>query len=134
MKKSIKIRLIITIATALLSIVATIAAKSSTAFANWYSFNIYPVLQKVFSFISGLFPFSIAEIIVIILALTLVGSIIYGIVSIILIIKGKKQKKEKKPFKTILLSALSTLSMIISLVAFVFVFNCGINYYRSPFS
>ncbi|MBO5265756.1 MAG: DUF3810 domain-containing protein [Ruminiclostridium sp.] len=134
MKKSIKIRLIITIVTALLSISATISAKSSTAFANWYSFNIYPVLQKVFSFISGLFPFSIAEIIVIILALTLVGSIIYGIVSIILIIKGKKQIKEKKPFKTIVLSALSTLSMIISLVAFVFVFNCGINYYRSPFS
>lgn len=134
MKKSLKIRWIITIVTAVLSIAATIAAKSSTAFANWYSFNIYPILQKIFSFISGLFPFSIAEIFVILLALSAVGTVIYGIVSIILIIAGKKEKKDKKPIKPTIISALSTISMIVSLVAFVFVFNCGINYYRSPFS
>lgn len=133
MKKSAKIRFIIAISAAVLSIAATIAASNSVDFANWYSFNIYPVIQKIFSFISGLFPFSIAEMAVIILAVSAVGLIIFGIVKLILKITGKT-KKEKKPLKPRILSAVSTISMIAALVAFVFVFNCGINYYRSPFS
>ena len=133
MKKSVKIRFIIAISSAILSIAATIAASNSVDFANWYSFNIYPVIQKIFSFISGLFPFSIAEMAVIILAVLAVGLIIFGIVKLILKIT-RKTKKEKKPLKPRILSAVSTISMIAALVAFVFVFNCGINYYRSPFS
>lgn len=133
MKKSVKIRFIIAASAALLSAAGTIAAYNSIRFANWYSFNIYPVIQKIFSFISGIFPFSIAEAAVIILALGAAGLIIYGIVKLILGIIRRK-KREKKPLKPRVLSFASTASMLAALIAFVFVFNCGINYYRSPFS
>ncbi len=133
MKKSVIIRFIIAVSATVLAIAATIAASQSVDFANWYSFNIYPVIQKIFSFISGLFPFSIAEAAVILLAAGFGGIIILSIVKLILKIL-KKYKKEKKPLKPRIISAVSTLSMIAALIAFVFVFNCGINYYRSPFS
>lgn len=133
MKKSVKIRFIAAISTGVAAIAAVIAAYNSTDFANWYSFNIYPVIQHIFAFISGLFPFSIAEIGVILIAATVLALIISGIVKLIIRIAAKK-KKEKKPLKPRILSALSTLSLTISLIAFIFVFNCGINYYRSPFS
>ena len=133
MKKSVKIRFITAASAAVAAIAAIIAAYNSTEFANWYSFNIYPVIQKVFAFISGLFPFSIAEMCIILLAAALIVLIIIGIVRLILRII-KKKKSEKKPLKPRLLSAASTVSLIASLVLFVFVFNCGINYYRSPFS
>lgn len=133
MKKSIKFRFITAISTAVVSAAATIAAYNSTDFANWYSFNIYPVIQKITAFISGLFPFSIAEIIVILLVLGAAGLIVFGIVKLIHKFISRK-KSEKKPLKPRILSAVSTISMIAALIAFVFVFNCGINYYRSPFS
>lgn len=133
MKKSVKIRFIIAITAAVLSAAATIAAYNSTDFANWYSFNIYPIIQKIFAFISGLFPFSVAEIALILIVLGVVGVVIFGIIRLIIRI-AKKQRKEKKPLKPRILSAVSTVSMIAALVAFIFVFNCGINYYRSPFS
>ena len=133
MKKSIKIRFITAIFTGVAALAAIIAAYNSTDFANWYSFNIYPVIQKIFSFVSGLFPFSIAEIVLILLVLGIIGLIICSIVKFIIRIVRKK-KKEKKPLKPRILSALSTIVLIASLLAFIFVFNCGINYYRSPFS
>ncbi len=133
MKKTVKIRFITAIILTVTAAAAEIAAYNSTDFANWYSFTIYPVIQKIFSFISGIFPFSIAEIIVILLAAGAIGLVIFGIVKLVLKII-KKNKSEKKPHKPLILSIVSTLSLIISAIAFVFVFNCGINYYRSPFS
>lgn len=129
MKKSVKIRFI-TAAIALASAgLATFTASLSVDFANFYSFKIYPLIQSVFSFISGLFPFSLAEITVILLALAFVGFIIYSLIKLVKIII--KQERVKR-FSA--LSVLSSVALIISLIAFVFVFNCGINYYRSPFS
>ena len=132
MKKSVKIRFITAFSLAITAAAAIIAAYSSIGFANWYSFNIYPVIQNIFSFISGLFPFSLAEIAVILLASGVVGLIIFSIVKLIL--KLIRKDRKKKPLKPLILSAASTLSVIAASVAFVFVFNCGINYYRSPFS
>ncbi len=133
MKKSVKIRFITAAFLAAPSAAAIIAAYKSTAFANWYSLNVYPIIQKISSFISGLFPFSIAEIMVILLTAGIIGLILYGIVSVVLKII-RKRKSNKKPLKPIIFSITSTLSVIAAAVAFVFVFNCGINYYRSPFS
>mgnify|MGYP003296323376 FL=1 len=96
MKKSVKIRFIIAATAAVMSAAATIAAYNSTDFANWYSFNIYPVIQKIFAFISGIFPFSIAEIALILLVTGVVGFIIFSIVRLIIRIV-RKQRKEKKP-------------------------------------
>ncbi|MBQ8904442.1 MAG: DUF3810 family protein, partial [Oscillospiraceae bacterium] len=114
MKKSVKIRCIIAISETITAVAAIIAAKNSIDFANWYSFSVYPVIQKIFSFISGIFPFSIAEIAVILMAAGVIGFIIFGIVMLIIRI-AKKKKKEKKPLKTRILSAASNVSMIADL-------------------
>ena len=129
MRKSVKIRFTIAAICLSAAILATLAASLSVDFANFYSFKIYPIIQAVFSFISGLFPFSIAEITVIILFLGLIGFVIFSIIKLIKIIV-KREKAKRIPIS----SVLSTFALIISLIAFVFVFNCGINYYRSPFS
>jgi len=129
MKKSVKIRFIIAAAALAAAGLATLAANLSTGFANFYSFKIYPAIQAVFSFISGLFPFSLAEFAVILLAVLLVGLIIYSLVRL-----GKIIIKREKIKRVPILSSLSTFALILSLIAFIFVFNCGINYYRSPFS
>lgn len=129
MKKSVKIRFIIAAVCLLSAILGTLAASLSVDFANFYSFKIYPVIQTVFSFISGLFPFSIAELTVIVLLLGLIAVIILSIIKLVkIIVKHEKVKHVSVS------STLSTFLLIISLIAFVFVFNCGINYYRSPFS
>lgn len=133
MKKSVKVRFITAAAAAAAAGGATIAAYNSTAFANWYSLNIYPVIQKISSFISGLFPFSVAEILLILLVTAVLGFAVFGFIRLIIKLV-KRKKSEKKPLKPRILSAASTVSLIASLTAFIFVFNCGINYYRSPFS
>ncbi len=125
MKKSLKIRFIIAAVSAFLSAAAIIAAKLSVAFADWYAFNFYPLLQHIFSGISGIFPFSIGELMIIAAVLLVLTAIVYFIVRLI------KPKNSRKSF---LASSLSTVLMTLSLVALMFVYNCGINYYRSPFS
>lgn len=125
MKKSLKVRWIIAAVSLFLSASAIIAANLSTAFADWYAFNFYPILQHIFSGISGIFPFSVGEIMVILAAITAFSAIIYFIIRLI------KPKGKRSSF---LHSSAATTFMTLSLVAVVFVYNCGINYYRSPFS
>lgn len=125
MRKSLKIRWIIAAVSAFLAAAAIIPARFSTAFADWYAFTIYPVLQTVFSGISGIFPFSVGEIMVIAAVITAIAAIAYFITRLI---------KPKTPRKSFLISSLATTTMTLTLAAVMFVYNCGINYYRSPFS
>ncbi len=125
MRKSLKVRWIISAAAIFLASAAIIPAKLSTAFADWYAFNIYPVLQTVFSGISGIFPFSIGEIMVIAAVITALCGIVYFVVRMI--------KPEGKR-RDLIHSSLATTVMTFALIAVMFVYNCGINYYRSPFS
>ena len=125
MRKSLKVRWIISAVSLFLAAAAIIPAKLSTEFADWYAFSVYPVLQTVFSGISGIFPFSVGEIMVIAAAIAVLSGIIYFIIRMI---------KPKGGRLSFLHSSLATTVMSLSLVAVMFVYNCGINYYRSPFS
>lgn len=125
MKKSLKIRWIISAIAAAVAGSAILAAKMSTPFADWYAFNIYPIIQRIFSGISGVFPFSLGEITVIAAVLLAVFAVVYFIIRLI------RPKDSRRGF---LHSSLATLVMTLCLIGFMFVFNCGINYYRSPFS
>ncbi len=123
--KSLKIRWYITGAALLLALAAGAAAKLSVSFADWYAFHVYPLLVNVFARISGVFPFSLAEIVIALAALTVLFAIVYFIIGMI-------RKKGKR--KSFFLSSVSTAAMALSLAAVIFVYGCGINYYRSPFS
>ena len=93
-------------------------------FANWYSEHIYPVLVNVFGRVTGIFPFSIVEIllyiVIVLLILTVVKIIVYRI-----------QKKDWK--KQLKQSSMKWLLFAVVLL-FLYVINCGINYRRESFT
>lgn len=123
--KSLKIRWIITAVALVLLLVAGISAKLSVGFANWYGENVYPILVGIFARISGLFPFSLAEIVITLAILTCLFAIVYFIVQLI------RKKGRRLQF---LLSSVTTVAMVLSIVGAGFMYSCGINYYRTPFS
>lgn len=127
-KKNIQIptkRLIIGGVALLLALTGWLLAVYCEGFSDLYGFNIYPIIVNIFARISNIFPFSIAEIIVIAVALLVVFAIVFFIVRLIRS-KGKRLR--------FIASSLATVFCALSSVAFIFVYSCGINYHRKPFS
>ena len=111
--------------TTLFNIIFKIISRLSPAFSEWYATNIYPLIVRVFGGISGIFPFSVIEILIYILIALVIAAIVFFIIKLI-----KSAKNRVK----ILLNALIALSCAVSTIALIFLFGCGINYYRNPFS
>lgn len=124
-KKSLVIRWIITGAALLLTVVGTLCATLSVEFADWYAFNVYPALVNIFARISGIFPFSLAEIAITLAVIAALTAIVYFIVQLV------RRKGRRLSF---LLVSVSNAVLVLSLIAVDFVYSCGINYHRSPFS
>lgn len=124
-KKSVRIRLIVAAAALGLTLLGVIPARLSVSFADWYAFHVYPVLVNVFARISGFFPCSLAEIALVLAALTVIFALVYFVVRLV---RGKGERKR------FLFSSAATAATALSLVAVMFTYCCGINYYRSPFS
>ncbi len=91
-----------------------LAARYVHGFGEWYGSTIYPLLVCVIGGLSNLVPFSVVEIL---LYLFLTLGLWYGITH------------RKKPFHLI-----SSLVFLLGFLAFSYTMNCGINYYRRPFS
>lgn len=108
-----------------LSLILTEIAKNSPSFAEFYSENIYKYISIFFNNISGIIPFSLAEIVVILLVLAAVFYIVFFIVMFI-----KKMGRRLKVIGNFLLNVLC----VVCVTAFMFTTNCGINYYRMTFS
>ena len=95
------------------------------AFAEWYAITVYPVLSKSVNFVTSLVPFSIAELLIVLL---IIGIVIYLIACIMKIIKGKGSRGK------LLFLSLITPVCLASVLYFVFVLDCGINYSRYTFA
>lgn len=108
-----------------IAFILILAAKNSVEFAEWYTVNIYRYISQFWNFISGLVPFSLAEIIVILLIPII---LVYIVVSIVKIVK-KKGNRGKTAYKAFL-----NVICALSLVFFLFVTNFGLCYYRSTFA
>lgn len=102
-----------------------LAARFADGFADFYGFKVYPWVVEIFARISGIFPFSVAEIMVIAGVLLALFSIVYFIVNII------KRKGRRLRF---LLSSFSSVLLVGSVLLFEFTYGMGINYSRRPFS
>lgn len=100
-------------------------ASRAPAFAEWYAVTVYPVLSKGINFITSLAPFSIAELLIVLLV---IGAAAYLIVCVI------KIKKAKGSRGRVLLLSLITPVCLASVLYFVFMLNCGINYSRYTFA
>lgn len=97
-----------------LSLVLQLAARNLSGFGEWYGTRIYPVLVWVIGGLSNFFPFSVVEIF---LYVFLLLGLVYGITYIRQLIK-----------------LVSTFVLVVGILAFSYTANCGINYYRLPFS
>lgn len=91
-----------------------LAARKVPGFGQWYAVTIYPLIIGSLGRFMGIFPFSVTE-------LGLYLLIVLFVVSLV--------RSWRRPLKI-----LGRLLFGASLLFFLFTVNCGINYYRQPFS
>jgi len=91
-----------------------LCARKCPGFGQWYAVEIYPLITGTLGRFIGYFPFSVVEF----------G--LYGLILLCLIFLARNLKRPAK----LLCSAFC----LASALALVFTLNCGINYYRLPFS
>ncbi len=97
-------------------------AANVSGFADGYCHYFYRYVSVFWNNISGIVPFSVGEILLLLLPLAAVAYIAFVIVSVV---RSKGQR-----IKKLLLGFIRPLSLCM-LVMFLFVTNCGINYYCS---
>lgn len=96
------------------ALVLQLLARKVPGFAEWYAVTVYPVIVGNIGRVFGVFPVSVVEIVLYLLIITAVW---YTVTHI-------------RRLRSILVRALVLLTGIFLL----FTLNCGINYYRKPFS
>ena len=116
MKRPSKKTIIISIALLIMAALL-MALRKIPGFAVFYSANIYPIFQGSLGRLSGLVPFSLSELILYALPIIL-------IIDIVLIIRSKT-----RGFKGLLKRML----LLVSVIAFLYSANCGVNYYNTSF-
>lgn len=100
------------------------AAVYVEGFADWHVRHIYPLLTGVFGRVSGMVPTSVAEIGLYGLVAILGVGCLYILLSVIH--KNWNRYRTKKTAVTVL--------WIVSVLAFLYVVNCGINYRAASFA
>lgn len=107
------------------SFLLILLAKGSTRLTETlFSNGIYKLLSQAGNTITGLLPFSLMEIMLLLVPIFL----ILGVIRII------SRLRQKKAFKKILASVFWNGMAIISVLFFIYTMNCGLNYYRYPFT
>ena len=91
-----------------------LAARKVPGFGQWYAVTIYPLITGSLGRFMGIFPFSVTEL---------------GLYLLIVIFVVSLVRSWRRPLKI-----LGRLLFGASLLFFLFTVNCGINYYRQPFS
>lgn len=98
----------------LVSAILQVSARMTAGFAAWYTAHIYPALMYVIGGFFGMFPFSVVELCLYALTMTV---IIYTVHFI------------KKPLRL-----LARGFFLIAAILFLYTVNCGVNYYAKSFS
>lgn len=98
----------------LCAVLFQLLARYGNGFGQWYATTIYPLWQRIMGWAFGFYPFSVVEFG---LYFLLVLYFIYGIRHI------------RQPLKLAARTVLLIGSLLLS-----YTMNCGINYYRNPFS
>ncbi|MBE5961727.1 MAG: DUF3810 domain-containing protein [Lachnospiraceae bacterium] len=101
-------------------------AKGNTDIAeDVFARGIYPVYSRIISWVSSIFPFSVAEVGVILLPI--IGVILIG-VWIGRLIKRKEGRKDR------FIKGVLNIACVVAAVFFMFSIGCGVNYYRHSFA
>lgn len=107
------------------SLILTSFAAADPAFAQWYAAGIYFRLSLAGNRLTGLIPFSLGEVLVCLLVLSIPVFLAAFVVGII------RKKGNRAGFA---LKFFVNLAVFASIVSFLFAIDCGINYYREPFA
>ena len=102
-----------------------ILAAWKPAFAEWYAETVYPVLVSTVGRVTGRFPFSVSEICIYLIILGLLLSVVLTAVRII---------RWKEKAGRVLFQWFSGVMLTASVLAFLYIAGCGINYRRESFS
>ena len=118
-------------------IILTALAANVDGLAQWYSRQVYPVWVNLWGRLCGIFPFSVAEILLYLLGagfLLSLGRLIWRLIRAGKC--GSRQSKGQTPLsrRQILASWGSGFLLAAGVLYFLYVLNCGINYYRTSFS
>ena len=99
-------------------------AKTHPVFAQWYSTHIYPLWVNSLGRLTGIFPFSVVELLlyVTIAAVAVTGGVLAAGVC------------RKKKGKTEVCGWLSRILLLAGALLFLYAVNCGINYHRASFA
>lgn len=97
-----------------LSFLLQILARKVPGFGEWYAKGIYPVIVGIYGRISGIFPFALAE----------MGFYLLLAFSVFYVVRHFREMR----------SFFIRILLLIAALFFLFTVNCGINYYRRPFS
>lgn len=109
-----------------ISLLLTLMARESSYFAEQiYAKHIYKWISQLISSITGLFPFSVAELLVILLPLVILVLLLRFVLQLIL---DKKDRGER--WRRGILNVLCAISVLL----FLFTILAGLNYYRASFT
>lgn len=112
--KKLSFSVLLTLLALLASLLLQLAARKIPGFGQWYAVTIYPLITGSLGRFMGIFPFSVTELGLYLLILLFLLSLVRG------------WRSPPKILGRLLLTA--------SLLFLIFTANCGINYYRQPFS
>lgn len=118
--KKNRIKLIVSVLLWLAALGLSGASRLSGGFAQWYSTHIYPLWVGSVGRLMGYFPFSVSEML---LYLLILGVVVWT--------AGRISKKIARRG---LYSGFMNLFLLASVLCFLYVVNCGINYHRESFS
>ncbi len=125
MKNPLRFKRLWLLAFAPVALLLTITAVNSSVFAEWYATVIYPALSLSINAFTSLAPFSLAEILIVLL---LIGALVYLIFYTVKLVKDKKNRANNC-FKFIINPI-----CLACVLYFAFTVSCGINYFRYPFA
>ena len=123
-KRRVKKRVLIPLILLAVSVALMAASVYVDGFADWHTEHIYPALTGSIGRIFGLVPTSVAEIGLYLFVLTLIFGFLYILLSIIH--KNWNFYRTKKTAVVLLWT--------VSVLAFLYVINCGINYRSTSFA
>lgn len=110
-----------------LGLILLLLAHAHQPFAIWYAAYIYPAFPHTVGRLFGLVPFSVFEILLLLICLCLVTGLIYTIVRLSSATGRKKLKSQTS-------KALRHLINILAIVFLIFVLVAGINYNRESYA
>ena len=102
--------------------VLSAASRMVPGFAQWYSTNVYPVIQGTLGRVTGLASFSVAEMLCVLLPVLI-------IIDLVAVILKSRRDSGSHPLRRFVLHILTLASVLL----FMYEANCGVNYYRDPF-